>query len=131
MAWDATLHSVIFQQGAAVVTLLLSNGRETLTRVYTLGSPGDDFIARQAAQEVRNLEALEAFAAAAIPGPITLPAFPDASAADVFFAKRLQLQGLQLAVAQGLAVDTDLAALEADVKKLFREAYTNDFRWKI
>lgn len=133
MAWEAILKSVNVVQGEAVVVITFKNKGRVFDKTYRIGSPGDDFIRKQSAQEIRNLEALDTFADAAIPGPVDITiATPSADeiAAAEFFAKRAKLRNLRDAISAGLSKD-DPTALEAEVKALFKPEYVDHPAWKV
>jgi hypothetical protein len=134
MAWQASLKSVTKAKGIATVTITYTDGAETFDKSYQIGSPGDSYIPKQAAQELRNLNDLDAFVAAAVPGPIDTSKVgqkPAELAADAWFAKARKLQNLKDAQAKGFDSDAAaLSALEADVKADFRQVYVTDQRWQ-
>lgn len=135
MPWSAILQSASVANGVATLVLAFTDGTNAFTKTYKLGSPGDQFLEKQAAQEITNLNALDAYVAALKVGPIVpyvAPA-PTASqqAATQFFAMYYKMLNLQAAINNGTAKpDQTFTDLQSAVKAAFLPEYTTDIRWK-
>lgn len=139
MAWTAKLKSKNVSNGMAsiVITFLDESTNREFDKSYQIGSPGNDFVTSQACQEIRNLEALDAYVNGLVIGPIDTsekPLHPDTQAANEFFSKLSKLNNLKASVSKGLIAsdDQELADLIVEVKDLQKAhpEYMNDIRWK-
>lgn len=140
MAWTATLKSVSKFAGIATITMTFSDGNESFEKSYRLGSLGDNFVAKQAAQELRNLEDLDAKIAdlKASIGQLIVPfdptPTPEQKAANDFFALVAKLNALKASVAKGTTPpdDPDIVSLTAAIKDTLNDhpEYLTDPRWR-
>lgn len=137
MSWSASLKSANVIDGVATIVITFEDAdtKRGFDKTYRIGSPGDDFIGKQSAQEIRNLEALDTWVAKLQMGPIEPfkqpDITPDQVAANDFFANLYKLNTLKDAVDKGLAkIDQDYTDLEIAVKTAFKPEYTTDFRWR-
>lgn len=134
MAWTAAVKSAAMQptgQVMIVFTFARDEPKLFFDEPYFLSSPGDGFIENYAKQRVTNLQALDDFVADIVIGEITIKPDPTPTEADIFFAKYVELKGKEIALEKGLikADDAALLALREEVKELFKDEYTKDFRW--
>lgn len=136
--WAASLVSADITNGRATFILRFDNGAgNVFDRAFpNITSPGDFLVEKLAAQELRNLEALDAYVSSLKPGPITPYKPPDPTsdqlAANTFFAMLTKLRVLEDAVAKGLLKpdDQSLSDLMAAVKAAYKDEYASDPRWR-
>jgi hypothetical protein len=134
MPYTASVASTAFDRGQLVVTIAYSDGHQTVQETMTTRGPQDtNWIQKEVARRIAELDGLETFSASIKEGPVTVSTVKLAAVAssprDAYAAKLAEFRRWLAALREGI-VPTDRAsfvALRTWLKDNFIDEYIDLF----